>query len=262
MMSSHPDHGSACLLSTVRHAVAEQSIHFHFSSIKAADEENPWSFSFVLTPSAKDLGESCALRPLQAGDEASMVRFGREGLSSESRAFFAPYPWDSAELEGEFTKSITNQSHHRDLHYIAHNDKAEVVAHVFLWSACDEIPELGIAVADAWQGRHLGSVLLRIMEAVARGLGRSAIELTTMPANEKAFHAYRNAGYELLGLIRNPLEVDVTAAFAGEVVATKFCDERHMVLILDETKRESILRAMAAKRKKASDIFGDPEAVS
>ena len=41
------------------------------------------------------------------------------------------------------------------------------------------------------------------------------------------------AKYELLGIIRNPIGVDVTAAFAGEVVATKFCDERHMLRTLN-----------------------------
>ena len=64
------------------------------------------------------------------------------------------------------------------------------------------------------------------------------------------------AGYEDLGIIRNPLGVDVAAAFAGDVVATSFSDEFHMVRILDEQARSRVLEAMAAKRRKATDLFG------
>ena len=35
--------------------------------------------------------------------------------------------------------------------------------------------------------------------------------------------------YELLGIIRNPVGCDVTAAFEGKVVPTRFCDEFQMV---------------------------------
>ena len=81
--------------------------------------------------------------------------------------------------------------------------------------------------------------------------------MTTIQTNEAAFKSYIKTGYEYIGIIRNPIGVDVTAAFRGEVVATKFCDEKHMVRILDETKRTEILSFMEAKRKKASDIFGE-----
>jgi hypothetical protein len=51
-------------------------------------------------------------------------------------------------------------------------------------------------------------------------------------------------------------QVDVTAAFRGEVVATQFSDERSMVRILDETRREEVLSAMTAKRERAVELFG------
>ena len=53
-------------------------------------------------------------------------------------------------------------------------------------------------------------------------------------------------------------QVDVTAAFRGEVTPTQFCDERSMVLVLDEAQREATLLAMAAKREQAAELFGAP----
>jgi GNAT superfamily N-acetyltransferase len=127
----------------------------------------------------------------------------------------------------------------QDLHIIITGEEegtgltgtTKVIAHAFLWSAQDDVPELGLAVADEWQGRGLGKLLLGVLEACARHTGRLGIELTTMQNNEVAYKAYCAAGYEYLGIIRNPIGVDVTAAFRGEVVADDYCDERSMIKV-------------------------------
>jgi hypothetical protein len=104
--------------------------------------------------------------------------------------------------------------------------------------------------------------------------------------------------YELLGIIRNPVGCDVTAAFEGKVVPTRFCDEFQMVRaprgasrpqppfapcssaprpasvslplslslsspsfqarVLAEApaQREAVLASMAAKRERATKLFG------
>jgi hypothetical protein len=59
-------------------------------------------------------------------------------------------------------------------------------------------------------------------------------------------------------MIRNPIGVDVTAAFAGEVVATKFCDEVHMVKVTNQSTNETVCALMRAKQLKAEEIFGVP----
>jgi hypothetical protein len=50
-----------------------------------------------------------------------------------------------------------------------------------------------------------------------------------------------------LGIIRNPIGVDVPAAFRGEVVATKFADEKHMVRILNVDKRTEVMDLLKGK---------------
>lgn len=199
----------------------------------------------------------CTVRPLKCGDEVALQAFGLCGLSDESRRLFAPFNWSApeAQLLAEFTTSVTNSQSRRDLHLIAlAGDK--ICCHGFLWSMCDEVPEFGIAVADAWHGRGLARQMMTLLEKACVAAGKPAIELTTMQDNEHAHSVYLKAGYEDLGIIRNPLGVDVTAAFAGTVVATAFSDEFHMCRILDEQARERVLEAMAQKRRRAAALFG------
>ena len=80
-----------------------------------------------------------------------------------------------------------------------------------------------------------------------------------MQMNKPAKAAYESVGYELLGIIRNPVGCDVTAAFEGKATPLRFCDEFHMVKVLDEGKRDAILAAMAKKRDRATELFGPCE---
>jgi RimJ/RimL family protein N-acetyltransferase len=200
----------------------------------------------------------CTVRPLKPGDEEALVAFGLRGLSAESRRLFAPYSWaaPTETLMSEFSASIANSMAKRDLHIVA-TASGKICAYAFLWSVSDEVPELGIAVADALHGRGLGRKLLALLERVCLAESKPAIELTTMQDNAAAHVLYLKAGYEDLGLIRNPLGVDVTAAFVGSVVASTFSDELHMCRILDESARARILESLAAKRRRAAELFGE-----
>ena len=228
----------------------------------ACRDIDPWTSAMHVVVGCS---EAFTIRALCRDDAALMVAFARTGLSAKSRELFAPFDWMGTDeaLAMEFGASIINSTTRTDLHLIAlvgggdaAGSAAVVVAHAFLWSVAGAIPELGIAVADEWHGRGLGSSLLLVLEAHAREMNKAALELTTMTSNETAFNAYVAAGYELLGMIRNPVGVDVTAAFRGDVVATRFCDERQMVLVLDEARREETLTALAEKRVEAAEMFG------
>ena len=110
-------------------------------------------------------GSSCEVRPVREGDEELLLDFGLRGLSDASRASFAPYPWDApvAQLRAALTAAVANSLRKQDLHFIAiasgvapavpdvSDRRGKVVGHCFLWSASEAVPELGLAVADAWQ---------------------------------------------------------------------------------------------------------------
>lgn len=74
--------------------------------------------------------------------------------------------------------------------------------YVFLWAASDAIPELGLAVADAWQGRGLGPALLKLVAAMGQAVGRQALELTTMKLNTRALSVYPRGRAEIRLLSR------------------------------------------------------------
>jgi GNAT superfamily N-acetyltransferase len=225
--------------------------HPHPTGPVAVDAPDPWR--------ARARIGTLELRPLAEGDVAVLADFAAR-LGADSRTLFCPYPWDDpAALERAFQGAIA-QARDRIDAMVVLTDGAATVGHAFLWkaggnpySAADglEIPELGVAVADAWQGRGLGGLLVRWLQAVAAGLGRDAVELTTAPANDRGWSTYRTAGFEHLGDIRTPLGFDVTAATLGQAVATAWRVERQMAWVVRAEHRDRILAHLARKRAEA-----------
>ena len=98
--------------------------------------------------------------------------------------------------------------------------------------------------------------MLRVLLAMAHHLGADAVELTTALSNEMGRQLYLNAGFKCTGVIYHPLEVDVTAATAGDIQATKYRDEWQMVYVVNEQKTEVIENYLALKRAAAAKIGG------
>ncbi|HEY3377780.1 MAG TPA: GNAT family N-acetyltransferase [Armatimonadota bacterium] len=196
------------------------------------------------------------LRNLGSEDAEALTAFSR-GLGDTARELFCPYPWDdSAACTLAFQAAVAQSTGRIDASYLLEHD-GEPFAHFFLWKAGGnpvsqqaglEVPELGVAIADAYQGRGFGSLAVRTLKAVARQLDADAIELTTATNNDAGWHTYQRAGFHDVGLLRVPLGVDVTAAELGDVTPTRFRVERQMVDILHQGKRHDILQYLAVKR--------------
>ncbi len=197
------------------------------------------------------------VRNLREGDLDALLAFGR-GLGAVSKEFFCPYPWgDEQRLCASFLEAIANSVQRTTASYLMEHDDGYPIGHFFLWGAGGnthsrehgmELPELGIAFADAYHGRGFGSLAVKLLQAAADSLGADGIELTTAMNNEPGWNTYLNAGFEYVGILRIPLGVDVLAATAGAVAAERFRDERQMVYIINTEKREAILRYLAMKR--------------
>ncbi len=199
------------------------------------------------------------IRNVCRGDVLAFHAFGA-GLGEQSKDLFSPYPWhEPAQLDGAFQAAIDASVNRVDAAYFLECE-GEPVGHFFLWKAGGnphaqahgvEVPELGVAAADAWQGRGFGGLMVRALTAVARSLNADAVELTTALDNEPGWQTYLRAGYEYTGIIRNPQFVDVTAVANGTATATTWRDERQMILLLNETKRDAVLHYLAVKREEA-----------
>jgi putative acetyltransferase len=65
------------------------------------------------------------------------------------------------------------------------------------------VGEIGMAVHDQWQGRGIGTALLRAAVDLAdRWLNLRRLELTVYTDNEPAIRLYRRFGFEREGLLR------------------------------------------------------------
>lgn len=199
------------------------------------------------------------LRNVRRGDVLTYHAFGA-ALGEQSKDLFGPYPWlEPDKLDSAFQAAIDTALNRVDASYFLERE-GEPVGHCFLWKAGGnpharkhgvEVPELGVAVADAWHSRGLGGLMVRVLTAVAIDAHADAVELTTALDNERGWQTYLRAGYEYTGIIRNPAFVDVTAVANGTATATVWRDERQMILMLNEAKREAVIRYLAVKRDEA-----------
>jgi RimJ/RimL family protein N-acetyltransferase len=222
------------------------------------DAEDCWSLKIICD--LPQLPELC-IRSMNGKDVSSLQNFGAR-LGPVSKDLFCPYPWDEPEeLLESFRKAIERTLNRIDASYLIEIADHEVIGHFFLWKAGGnphsrqhhvQVPELGVAIADEWQGKGLGGLAVRILQAVAVHLGADAVELTTALNNEAGWKTYLRCGFQYTGMIRNPLEVNVTAAFAGEETASKYREERQMVFIINEEQRNRVLDYLAMKREDAA----------
>lgn len=201
-------------------------------------------------------GASMEIRTLRTSDVDVLHRFGA-ALSDRSKDLFAPYPWNNADgLTRAFATAVENAVRGKDLAFLVLCGE-EPIGHFFLWSAGEnaharahgvDIPELGVAIADAYHRCGLGFLAVRLLQVMASGMGKDAIELTTAVSNDAGWSTYQRAGFVFTGMIRNPLDVDVTAAVEGAVRPSRYREERQMVYILQQDRQGDVQRYLERKR--------------
>ena len=165
-----------------------------------------WEADVVL----KD-GATAHLRPITPGDAEALQAF-HVAQSPESiyLRFFAPMPRLSDRDLARFTT-------------VDHDDRVafvilvgDTIIGVGRYDRVDEREaEVAFNIADAHQGRGLGSVLLEHLAAAARerGIGRFTAEV--LPRNRKMVSVFRDAGYEVThhyddGVISLHFDIDQT----------------------------------------------------
>jgi len=236
----------------LRHKTAVSEVIFK-------DSENPWQVEASFTIPGKG---GFVFRNVKSGDEAILRSF-RDRLSEDAREMFCPYPWDNEnKLPDALKNAVTNATRGADAAYLILTDNGMPVAHFFLWKAGGnphskkfgiEMPELGVAVADEYQGLGLGHFSVRILQEVAHFLNLDGIELTTALSNDAGWNTYLKTGFRHIDNIRNPLEVDATEISTPVVVGMKYREERQMAYIISPKKEQEILHYLEMKR----NIYGE-----
>jgi RimJ/RimL family protein N-acetyltransferase len=200
-------------------------------------------------------GEAYRIRSLRPGDEAALHEFADQ-LGPRSKWLFCPFPWgDSQELEAAFGRAIQRTVSRARASYLLFH-RARSIGHFYLTGLREtsvveplepRVPELGIGIADAYHGRSLGGLAVRLLQAVGRDLAVDAIELTTHPENIAGYRTYLGAGFEQVGM----LCIAAPAGMDGPDAAQPHRDERHMVYIINSAKCRAVLEQLALERAAA-----------
>ncbi|HEV7206436.1 MAG TPA: GNAT family N-acetyltransferase [Jatrophihabitans sp.] len=138
-------------------------------------------------------GGTVHLRPIRPGDAEALVAF-HAGLSQRTRylRYFSAYP----RIPEKDLVRFTNVDHHNRVALVAEL-AGEIIA-VGRYESVEGSDEAEVAfvVADAHQGRGIGSVLLEHLAAAARERGLRRFTAVVLAENTGMIRVFRDAGYE------------------------------------------------------------------
>lgn len=166
-------------------------------------------------------GAAGTFRPLAPTDGPALGRYFL-GLSDETRRRFGPHPLDQATAD-RLCAAIDPRDTLRMVACLPAGAGEEIVAYIILrlgvtdsersryagyGIALDPAGDCTVApsVADALQGQGLGSLLMPLLLAVARQIGRRRAVLLggTQATNQRAVHFYRKHGFREAGAFEHP----------------------------------------------------------
>jgi acetate---CoA ligase (ADP-forming) len=160
-------------------------------------------------------GSTVAVRPIQAHDETALAGFYGK-LSPESQAFrFFASPTDVGEIAKRL--AISNFESQFGLAALAGN---ELVGHAVYVLTAGSRAEIGLAIADAYQGRGLGILLLGQLAEAAAQAGVQVFTAVVKADNHRMLDLLRDSGFPLL-LRSEPGEIhaDLPTALSPEARA-------------------------------------------
>lgn len=142
-------------------------------------------------------GRRLQMRRLNASDGLVLQQFNAS-LSARSRQLFLPHSYDD-----ETVARLLERSEKGEDLLLGLFDGPTMVGYFFLWYFTERVPLLGIGLHDAFQGEGLGGQILEYLVRQAKSNGCEAIELTTLPNNNRAFALYRKTGFRYVGDVEN-----------------------------------------------------------
>ena len=139
-------------------------------------------------------GSTVNVRPIRPGDEADLARFFT-GLSLESRVFrfFAAV----ANADASVRRMVdVDYSQRYGIVALAGTDNA-IVGHAMYVAIDPGKAELALAVADTYQGRGLGTILLGQLAEAASEAGIQVLEAVVRPENHRMLEVLRESGFPI-----------------------------------------------------------------
>jgi acetyl coenzyme A synthetase (ADP forming)-like protein len=139
-------------------------------------------------------GSTLNVRPIRRNDERALSRFfGSLSLESRVFRFFAAVA--NADSSVKRMIDVDYQSRY-GLVALAGADQ-QIVGHAMYVTIGPDKAELALAVADAYQGRGVGTILLGQLGEAAAGAGIQVLEAVVMPANHRMLDVLRESGFPI-----------------------------------------------------------------
>jgi acetyl coenzyme A synthetase (ADP forming)-like protein len=137
-------------------------------------------------------GSTLTVRPVRSDDAAELGRFF-EDLSLESRVFrfFAAVVNASSSIQRMVNVNYTSRY---GLVAVA-GAPAQIVGHAMYVEIAPRKAEMALAVADAYQGRGLGTILLGQLAEAAAAAGYDTFEAVVRPENHRMLQMLRESGF-------------------------------------------------------------------
>ncbi len=146
-----------------------------------------WECDVVLSD-----GGTLHVRPVRPGDEAALVDLHAR-MSPESR--YLRYFTAHSKLRDEELARATRVDYRSRMALVAFLRDASVALASYHGSPGSERAEVAFAVADAHQGRGLGTLLLEHLAAFARERGIRTFTADVLPANRGMLRVFHDAGF-------------------------------------------------------------------
>jgi len=140
-------------------------------------------------------GSTVAVRPVRPADQAALARFF-SSLSLESRVFRFFAAVANADALAEGMTNVDYRSRYGIVAVAGSND--EVVGHAMYVEEAPRKAELALAIADAYQGRGLGTILLGQLAEAATSAGIDVLEAIVKPENHRMLDMLRESGFPLV----------------------------------------------------------------
>ena len=137
-------------------------------------------------------GSTLTIRPVRVGDAPELGRFFAD-LSLESRVF----RFFAAVINADSSiQRMVNVDYESSYGLVAvAGAKAQIVGHAMYVQTEPRKAELALAVADAYQGRGLGTILLGQVAEAAAAAGFDVLEAVVRPENHHMLQMLRESGF-------------------------------------------------------------------
>ena len=186
-------------------------------------------------------GSTVHIRVMSRADEVGLCSL-LNSLSEESRWLRFYCVQNSAGLAAEAHREA-NLDHAFGL-IACSGDEERVVGHAFYAALDEQRAEVAFTIANDFQRRGLGTILLCQLADVAAANGIKVFEADVIAANHAMLHVFRESGF--------PIEVNASTGQLHVVFPTSFTDEARQQF----ERRESISAVNALK------LFFEPRAVA